>query len=171
MVIRKANPQDAVAIAKVHVDSWRTTYQGIVPDSYLERLSYERREAMWTHVITTQPENPVFVAEDDDHGIVGFANGGKERSGNPTYQGELYALYIFKEFQGGAIGRALTSAVVSQLKENGYNNMMTWVLKDNPSLGFYEHVGGKRFDEKPDEIDGTQLIEYAMGWEDLSEWN
>lgn len=171
MVIRKATPQDAAVIAKVHVDSWRTTYKGIVPDNYLEQLSYERRGAMWTHVITNQPENPVFVAEDDDRGVVGFANGGKERSGNPSYQAELYALYIFKEFQGSGIGRALISSVVSQLKENGYNNMMTWVAKDNRSLGFYEHVGGKRFGEKVDEIDGTPLCAYAMGWDDLSEWN
>lgn len=142
MIIRKANLQDVVAIAKVHVDSWRTTYKGIVPDSYLERLSYERRQVTWTHVITNQLESQVFVAEDDDHGIVGFANGGRERSGNLSYQGELYALYIFKEYQGSGIGRALTRAVVSQLKENGYN-MMTWVLKDNPSLGFYEHIGKK----------------------------
>lgn len=49
--------------------------------------------------------------------------------------------------------------------------MMTWVLKDNPSLGFHEHLGGRRFDEKPDEINGTPLIEYAMVWDDLSEWN
>lgn len=49
--------------------------------------------------------------------------------------------------------------------------MMTWVMKDNPLLGFYEHVGGKRFGEKLVEFDGTPLIKYAVGWDDLSGWN
>ena len=41
--IRVANVPDAAAIAKVHVDSWRTTYTGIVPDEYLAQLSYEQQ--------------------------------------------------------------------------------------------------------------------------------
>jgi hypothetical protein len=36
--IRAATPDDAVAIAHVHVESWRTTYEGIVPGEYLAGL-------------------------------------------------------------------------------------------------------------------------------------
>lgn len=43
MNIRKANRDDAPGIAKVHVDSWRTTYKGIIPQSFLDELSYEQR--------------------------------------------------------------------------------------------------------------------------------
>jgi hypothetical protein len=43
LVIREAAPADAPGIARVHVDTWRTTYQGIVPDQFLARLSYEAR--------------------------------------------------------------------------------------------------------------------------------
>lgn len=32
MIIRKAKLDDATGIAKVHVDSWRTTYKGIIPE-------------------------------------------------------------------------------------------------------------------------------------------
>jgi hypothetical protein len=32
MSIRPATAADAAVIAKVHADSWRTTYPGIVPD-------------------------------------------------------------------------------------------------------------------------------------------
>jgi hypothetical protein len=34
MLIREAFPTDAAALARVHVDSWRTTYAGIVPADY-----------------------------------------------------------------------------------------------------------------------------------------
>jgi hypothetical protein len=40
MPIREAQIDDAVALAGIHVDSWRTTYAGIVPDDYLASLSY-----------------------------------------------------------------------------------------------------------------------------------
>ncbi|EPZ52573.1 hypothetical protein [Alicyclobacillus acidoterrestris] len=40
--IRKAVPDDAAGVAKVHVDSWRTTYREIVNDEFLASLSYEK---------------------------------------------------------------------------------------------------------------------------------
>lgn len=42
MQIRKATINDAEGIAKVHVDSWRTTYKGIIPDEFLYNLSYKK---------------------------------------------------------------------------------------------------------------------------------
>ncbi len=42
--LREANVLDAAAIAKVHVDSWRTTYAGVVPEDFLAQLSYEQHE-------------------------------------------------------------------------------------------------------------------------------
>ena len=38
-MLRRANINDAAAIAKVHVDTWKSTYKGIVPDDYLSSLS------------------------------------------------------------------------------------------------------------------------------------
>jgi len=37
MNIRKANSNDALGVAKVQVDSWKTTYKNIVPNEYLEK--------------------------------------------------------------------------------------------------------------------------------------
>lgn len=37
--IRKAELTDTKGIAKVHVDSWRTTYTNIVPEEYLRNLT------------------------------------------------------------------------------------------------------------------------------------
>lgn len=37
---REARFEDARSIAAVHVDTWRTTYAGIVPDDALAALSY-----------------------------------------------------------------------------------------------------------------------------------
>lgn len=40
MKIRKAVLTDAKGIAKVHVDSWRTTYKNIIPDEFLKKFTY-----------------------------------------------------------------------------------------------------------------------------------
>ena len=36
--IREANPADAGPMARVHVDTWRTAYAGILPAGHLEGL-------------------------------------------------------------------------------------------------------------------------------------
>ena len=47
MKIRKAKLVDAKGIAHVHMDSWLATYRGIVPDTYLDQISYGAREELW----------------------------------------------------------------------------------------------------------------------------
>ena len=76
MQIREARLTDAAGIAKVHVDSWRTTYRGIIPDEYLDKLSYEQRTELWKKNIS-EADNYVIVAETDEEEIIGFATANK----------------------------------------------------------------------------------------------
>lgn len=89
------------AIARVHVDAWRTTYCSIIPDEYLANLSYENRESSWRQMLSTAAENQhfIYVAEDGTGQIIAFANGGLERTSDPIYKGELYAIYIQADYQ------------------------------------------------------------------------
>jgi hypothetical protein len=98
MFLREGTLNDVPMIARVHVDTWRTTYCGIVPDNYLAQLSYEKRERGWQQILssTKDSENFTYVAVDPSELIVGFANGGLERTGDPVYKGELNAIYILK---------------------------------------------------------------------------
>lgn len=167
MKIRKATLADAKGIARVHVDSWIATYRNIVPDTYLDQLSYEAREQLWKENLKA---NNNFVAENDDGEIIGFADGGKERTGKyAALQGELYSIYILPEYQAKGIGRSLIKRVVEHLKENGQHSLLIWVLEDNPSRGFYEKMGGKEVDRKTLSISGKKLTEIAYGWEDIDQ--
>ncbi len=167
MAIRIAQPEDAAAIAKVHIDSWRTTYQGIVPDAYLASLSYEQRTHGW-HTILCQSDSTrfVYVVEDDNEQIIGFALGGRERGGDPDYQGELYAIYLLQHTQQRGLGRQLAAAVVAKLLQKGLTSLLVWVLADNPSRGFYEALEGQHLYDQLVTIGGTQLVEVAYGWRD-----
>lgn len=167
MKIRKAVLEDASGIAKVHVDSWRTTYKDIVPAEFLQKLSYSAREELWQHAILV---NHVFVAENDHGQIIGFASGGEERSQDyPPYDGELYAIYIFKEQQHQGTGKKLLQEVVKSLKKAGKKSMLVLVLKDNPAIHFYKGLGAKEIDEIAIEIGGAKLKEHVLVWEDVDE--
>lgn len=169
LIIRKAGIADVAGIAIVHVDSWRSTYEGIVPDKFLDSLSYESREQIWkTGVI----ENDVYIAEDKNGKVVGFATGGKERTGEyGAYVGELYAIYLLKEQQEQGVGRMLFQSVVKDLKEKKLDTMLIWAIEDNPACRFYEALGGKKIDTTEIEIAGKKLSEVAYGWDDLSDFD
>ena len=168
MVIREASPADAPAIARVHVGTWRTAYAGIVRDDVLANMSVQRCERNHREAIADQGRKCwTSVAEDDAAGIVGFARGGPERSGNPVFGGEIYALYVLEEHQRRGIGGALVAAVAAALLDCGFSSMLIWALKDNPCRGFYESLGGRYVGEKEIVIGGDSLVEVAYGWEDI----
>ncbi|MBW4507590.1 MAG: GNAT family N-acetyltransferase [Scytonematopsis contorta HA4267-MV1] len=169
MIIREATHDDVPAIAKVHVDTWRSTYKGIVPDEYLASLSYERREKNWHQIFNNSLENGDFtyVAEEKSGQIIGFANGGLERTGDSVYKGELNAIYILQSSQRKGVGRKLFSTVIEKLNQIDIHSMLVWVLDDNFACRFYEALGGKRVYDKQLEIGGVMLTAVAYGWTDI----
>ncbi len=172
MRIREATPADVSDLARVHVDSWRTTYRGIVPDEYLAQLSYESREGLWKRVLSRDNRAGggfCFVAEDEETArVVGFASGGPEWSGSADspYKGEIYAIYILEPYQGQGLGRRLIAASIDRLAGAGIYSLLVWVAARNRACGFYEALGGRKVYEKQDEIDGITLDEVAYGWAD-----
>jgi ribosomal protein S18 acetylase RimI-like enzyme len=169
MIIREANQSDANGIAKVHVDCWRSTYGGIVPADFLADLSYHESEKFWRDVlIDSNMPGFVYVAVNDEGQIVGYIAGGPEREGNRLYEGELYSIYILKEFQRQGIGRSLTAAASKKLLQSGLKSVMLWTLAVNPYRGFFEALGGQVVNEETIEIGGSRLVQVAYGWADVS---
>lgn len=169
MIVRAANLNDVQAIARIHVDTWYTTYKGIIPDTYLSKLSYQQRESAWQKILddTTHSNQFVYVAESNSGEIIGFADGGKERTGDRAYDGELYAIYVLEAYQRQGIGCKLALSIANKLSELGFNSMLVWVLADNPACRFYEHIGGQKVYEKQIERGGFMLKEIAYGWQNI----
>lgn len=167
MLIRKAQLADVHAIARVHVDSWRTTYQGIIDSDFLASLSFEKWERMWSDALSSAT-NPVslYVAESPEHAVVGFAAGGPERGGGPSYRGEIYAIYLLRNQQRQGVGSELFRACVRDFEVRGFIPFLVWVLKANPACKFYEALGGRFLGEKEIPMGKQQLIEIAYGWSD-----
>jgi len=84
-------------------------------------MSYIEREQRWQEFFDdTDHFQFAYLAKEENGHIVGFASGGVNRNDFPDYQGELYAIYILREYQGKGIGRQLTEAVASRLLRSGY---------------------------------------------------
>lgn len=169
LVIREAKIEDALDIAKVQVDTWQTTYQGLLPSEYLESLSYAEKAVQWESLIEDE-KTLVIVGEVESGEIIGFAAGGPERSGNPIYKGEIYAVYILKKHQQKGIGALLVTHLVRDLRESGLFSMLVWVLKGNPSNQFYSYIGGHEIRRTQEEIDNGLVIDVvSYGWLDTQE--
>lgn len=164
LFIRPATPDDAAAIAHVHVDSWRTTYAGLVPDEYLATLSEADRAAAWRERISNGSE--VYVADLDSE-VVGFTTGGPIREQIQSYDAELYAIYLLKQAQGRRIGTSLLHELITSLHSQGFHSMVVWVLEQNPAKHFYIRTGAQLLTSKEIEIGGATLAEVAYGWPDM----
>jgi len=168
ILIRKAAPEDAEAIARVHVATWRSTYPGLIPDSILVGLSVERHAQMWRRT-TGHPggRDIVYVAEHARDGVVGFASAGPRRVDGLRYAGEIYTLYVQQDHQGQGIGRRLLKRSFRALLGRGYPSALVWVLASNPSRFFYQALGGKRVADRTEALWGVLMDEAAFGWRDL----
>lgn len=167
--IRPATLNDAPAIARVHVDTWRTNYTGIIPEEHLANLSYERCQAGWVeHLPDQRGGESTYVVEIRSGEIVAFASGGPAREATVGFDGELYVLYVLKSFQGKGFGRSLVIKIAQKLDGQRYRSMIVWVLKDNPACRFYEKLGGRLIGEKTVTIGGKSLVDVSYGWSDLA---
>jgi ribosomal protein S18 acetylase RimI-like enzyme len=167
-MVRPAVLEDAAAIARVHVASWRTTYRGLLADDFLASLGEEPYTDRWRRVVGDGLSRVFVVDEDGD--IVGFASCGRERAGEAEFAGELYAIYIVDSAQRQGHGRELVRAVAGALQEMKLTDMIVWVLQDNVAARhFYERLGGVYVRAQPITIGTTTLDEVSYGWRSLDE--
>jgi ribosomal protein S18 acetylase RimI-like enzyme len=157
-------------MARVHVDTWRTAYRGILPADFLNALSYEARTQRWCENLAQAGSQQFTLVAEDDDAVVGFAGGGPERDGMPGYDGEIYAVYVLTQHQRRGIGRQLMSVSARNLADRGFRTATLWALETNwRARTFYEALGGQLIGRKTKVIADTPLVEVAYGWLDLAE--
>ena len=136
--VRPAEPADASGMAKVHVDTWRETYRGLMSDSELDDPGLlEWREKFWTAALTDPryEKNNVAVALHDDK-LIGIAMSGPS-SDIPEEPQELFVLYAYASSHGSGVGAALLNEVISPAA-----SAVLWVADPNPrAQAFYRKNG------------------------------
>ncbi|MFF6947614.1 GNAT family N-acetyltransferase [Streptomyces iakyrus] len=161
--IREMTPADCDRVAEVRVGGWRSAYHGLVPQSYLDRLSVEE-DAERRREYLAQGDGSIvnLVAEDTGGEIVGWVCHGPYREGEVrTEEAELYALYVHPDRKGRGVGRALLTESVARCSAAGHGRLLLWVLKENDrARRFYERAGFRADGaEEPFEVDGVTVPE------------
>jgi ribosomal protein S18 acetylase RimI-like enzyme len=164
-VIREATLEDSTEIARVQVDTWRTTYRGIVPQSFLDGMDYDVRAESWRNQLAGGSSR-IYVSELDGT-ICGFIGGGRLREPLSDFDGEIYAIYLAVDAQRRGCGRTMMQQLAGKLLQDGLTGAVVWVLERNPACAFYERLGGELVGRKAISIEDADLVEVAYGWKDL----
>src|SRR5580692_4176721 len=106
MLVRLAAPKDALAVARVHVQSWQAAYRGLLPEEYLGQLRAEDRAEKYDFA-TVDPAKPRTLVATEGNRILGFATTMPSRDTDLASHGELCALHVHPDAWGGGIGVAL----------------------------------------------------------------
>jgi len=114
-MIRKATFDDAAAIARIHVGTWRVAYTDIVPDDFLANLSEEKRTQSWRDQLT-DGRTIIWAAETQTHPVMrkcmrftchpstGTAESGARRWPRWQIPSPMVRAHLF-EFSGTISGR------------------------------------------------------------------
>lgn len=139
--VRAAVPADAYGVACLHARSWRSAYQGLIAQDYLDSLTPEALVGRYTfgRVGLRMPATLVAV---DGCAIRGFATTGLCRDNGLPNFGELMALYVDPAYVGAGLGGLLMTAARERLRVVGVAGAVLWVLEANiRARHFYERDG------------------------------
>lgn len=140
--IRRALPSDARRVAEVHVETWRAAYRGLLSDSVLAGLSVDGTEERWRERIA-KPWGHIHVAERNEQ-VVGFVACGacEDEDVDHGKVGEIYAVYVQPGEWRRGHGAALAREALKCLREDGFDEVILWVLRGNEqAIRFYEAEG------------------------------
>jgi ribosomal protein S18 acetylase RimI-like enzyme len=152
ILCRDAVASDIPELAELHVALWNATYRKQGP-------SVATRTAQWEAVFRrADPHSFVLVLEDHNTRIIGFAFG--ER-GDGSFEGVLNKIYLRWEYHGLGLGRRMMAESARRFLERGIHSFLLFAERSNPSIGFYDRMGGERL------LDERGVFMGAFGWKDV----
>ena len=159
-LIRKAKELDSEVITKIHLNSWKTTYNNFFSEDFFNKreLEFEERNTKIKEAIINDDDCHYIVYEENEN-ILGFLCYGIARGNKYNSMGEIYSIYLEEKNQRRGIGTKLIEEAFKLLRQEGYKKIIIRFLDGNPSFKFYEILGGKKIDS---EI-------YNIGWKNVIE--
>gem|GEM_PF-375221 len=152
IICRDADRDDIPALAELHVTTWNATYR----TSKGPRV--ETRRAQWQGVFDrANPQEFVLVLEDGNQRLIGFSFGSASFG---EFQGVLSKIFLRWEYHGLGLGRLLLQETARRFIERGMESFVLFAERSNPTIGFYDRMGGERL------LDERGLFTGAYGWRD-----
>lgn len=165
---RDAGPDDASAVAALHVASWQAAYRGELPDAYLDGALVTEKSAHWERKLAAlAPDDLVLLAEDAT-GLAGFVAIWPDRK---LVDGAFIDnLHAAPDRHRQGIGRRLMLTARDRLVARGVRQAWLTVFPDNTrAVAFYQAIGGRPGLLQVDEIGGAPCAAQAYYWLDIRE--
>ena len=150
---RDAVAADIPALAELHVTTWNATY------NTQRGPTIAPRTWQWNQVFAKEGRRDfVLVLEDRNGRLIGFTWG---RPHEGQLEGELSKIYLRWEYHGLGIGRRMLAETARRFLERGIHSFVLFAELSNPTLGFYDRMGGERLRDDRGQFSG------AFGWRDV----
>lgn len=142
--LRAATLDDAPAIARLHLASWRRAYRDLAPREVFEAMDEALRLKRWTATLTQPLAQQAVVVAQRDGRLAGMGMATPPSQAGFGARGEIGSLYIDPSFQRLGLGRRLMSVLAGQISAWGYGGVALGVVVGNePAIAFYEALGGR----------------------------
>lgn len=153
IVFRDAVAADIPALAELHVTTWNATY------NTTRGPTIATRTWQWNQVFAKESRRDfVLVLEDRTGRLIGFT-WGKPHEGE--FDGELSKIYLRWEYHGLGLGRRMMVETARRFLDRGIHSFILFAELGNPTLGFYDRMGGERL------LDDRGIFSGAYGWRDV----
>lgn len=168
LVIRKAGVADIALIGRLADVCFRQTYRDILSAEQLEYMMDWMYSAESLRRQMTEEGHVYFLAELDDEavGYVSVQPEGTAEDGLPLWH--LQKIYVLPDCQAGGVGRRMFLHALDyvRLQTGGPCRVELNVNRNNPAVGFYEHLGMRRMRQGDFPIgQGYYMNDYIMGIE------
>ncbi len=164
-MIRKAKENDIETISKIYIDSRRRTYKNILPNDYLNSLTYAQAEKKWTEYLENN-NNVIFVHLDDTGTITSLAASKPYKHIKKCFY--LDSLHVSPEFQSKGVGKSLIIKTAEFALENGYDSMSISFLRGNDKAEkIYQYLGAVYLNDIITYFDNTSAMSTVLIWKDL----
>jgi GNAT superfamily N-acetyltransferase len=154
IILRDALAADIPALAELHVTTWNATY------NTARGPTIATRTWQWQQVFAKDDRRDfVLLLEDRSGRLIGFA-WGKPNEGE--FEGQLSKIYLRWEYHGLGLGRRMMMETSRRFLERGIHSFILFAELSNPTLGFYDRMGGERL------LDDRGQFSGAYGWRDVN---
>ena len=166
VTLREATDHDSAAIARLHAESWRSAYRGLLSDDYLDHRVHAERATLWQTRFSEKDSKPFFVIlAETGAQLAGFACVFPQD--HPTFGSFLDNLHVAPQSTRQGIGRQLLVGVARRLiAQKTPGGLYLWVIEKNRrARRFYSKAGAIEVEcvELP-MPDGGRLREVRCHW-------
>jgi GNAT superfamily N-acetyltransferase len=141
LVIRPAVAADEDAIAGLHAESWRGSYHGVLPDTYLDGPLADEMREKWRRRLASPPPGWLVLISTLDDAFGGFIAAFPDPD-DPS-RDLVDNLHVVPGLRGHGIGAALIREGADRLAAMGRRRAILRVVESNAGArAFYRDLGG-----------------------------